>query len=289
MPLSSPARAMPAASPALPESVSTELERRIEQGELELPLLPAAAFEVSREASSPDADPRKLADIIKRDQALLSHVLRIVNSPLYAPRSPIVSLHQAVARLGVTKIREVALLVAMRVGVFHARGFEEEVGRVFRHATAAGLLAQEVARATRRNVEEAFLAGLLHDVGRPVLLQAGVTLLAERVGDYRDALLAFVDQRHARAGGLLARAWALPVALATTIELHHDDAPAAEVAAVRVVQLGDDLARFALDGEPSVEVLAQHPALHELELYSHLLEPVLKQAPNARAMAEAIA
>ena len=190
----------------LPASAETELERRLSEGELDLPLLPTAAIEVGRLAADENPDLRRLADLIKRDQALATHLLRVVNSPLYASRSPIVSLQQAVTRLGAGKIREVALLIAFRVGVVQARGFEIDVKNVFSHATAAALFAQEIARATRRNVEDAFLSGLLHDVGRPVLLAAAASVLGGQAAGHRAAVLAYVDREHTRAGRVLAKA-----------------------------------------------------------------------------------
>jgi HDOD domain len=65
-------------------------------------------MELTSVAAKEDVDARTIADMLKQDPALSAHVLRIVNSPLYSPRAQIVSLQQAVARVGIGKIREIA-------------------------------------------------------------------------------------------------------------------------------------------------------------------------------------
>src|SRR3954468_5067550 len=203
------ARARPAES-GVPSALRAELEAKLAAGTLELPLLPGVAMEVSSAAAKDEVDARVIADLLKRDPALSAHVLRIVNSPVYSPRAQIVSLQQAVARVGAVKIREIALVIACRTGVFKAKGYEQEIDAVFRHSIGTALFAQEIARSTRNNVEDAFLCGLLHDVGRAVLLQALVTLLRDaKANADREAMLGLVSELHEPAGSALAKAWGL--------------------------------------------------------------------------------
>jgi putative nucleotidyltransferase with HDIG domain len=207
---------------AVPAAVRSELEAKLNAGALELPLLPGVAMDITSAAAREDADARSLAEMLKRDASLSAHVLRIVNSPVYSPRAQIVSLQQAVARVGAVKIREISLVIACRTGVFKAKGYEREIDEVFRHSIATALFAQEIARHTRNNVEDAFLCGLLHDVGRPVLLQALVTLLRDaRVNAERAAVLELVHELHESAGAALAKAWKLPDTVATALAKHH--------------------------------------------------------------------
>src|SRR6478735_8124826 len=125
----------------IPEAVLTELSWRVAQGKVELPLLPGIAMEVTNVAAQENADARTIADLLRKDQALAAHVLRVVASPAYSGRTQIVSLQQAVARLGVQKIREIALAIAFRVGVFKLKGFEQELAQMFQHCVATGVFA----------------------------------------------------------------------------------------------------------------------------------------------------
>ncbi|MEO8904436.1 MAG: HDOD domain-containing protein [Polyangiaceae bacterium] len=264
---------------AVPTAIRAELEARLFAGTLELPLLPGVAMEVTAAAAKEDVDARVIADLLKRDPALSAHVLRIVNSPVYSPRAQIVSLQQAVARVGAGKIREIALVIACRTGVFKAKGYEREIDDVFKHSISCALFAQEIARNTRNNVEDAFLCGLLHDVGRPVLLQALVILLRDaRVTPDREAILALVTELHAAAGSALALSWKLPETVVSALAKHHTAAPAGETVPVRIVSLADAFAHKSMEGELTCDSVAGHPALAALEIYPDVLEKIVKKA-----------
>jgi putative nucleotidyltransferase with HDIG domain len=285
-----------AADAAAPAAVREELERRITEGKLELPLLPGVAMDVTAAAAREDGDARALAEILKRDPALAAHVLRVVNSPVYSPRAQIVSLQQAVARMGAVKIREIALIVACRAGVFNVKGYETELSEVFRHSVATALFAQEIARQTRNNVEDAFLCGLLHDVGRPVLLQALVSLERDQraQGEQRAALkrptiLTLVSEAHATAGAALAKSWKLPEAVYRAIQNHHELGAGPDPAAVRITALADTLAHATLDApELDPKAASDHPSLVELEIYPDVLTKILARAQSVRATTEVL-
>lgn len=275
----------------VPKSVLDELSWRVTQGMVDLPLLPGVAMEVTNVAAQEGTDARAIAELLRKDQAMAAHVLRVVASPVYSGRGQIVSLQQAVARLGVQKIREIALAIAFRVGVFKLKGYENEVAAMFQHAVSAGLFAQEIARATRRNVEDAFMCGLLHDVGRPVILQALVQILNEqRLRLPPAALIAATGALHAEVGGQLADSWDLPEAVEMSIRYHHADTPPeAHQSSVLITALADELARFAFEPErvPEAE-LRRHAALAPLELYPEMLDKILGKADLIRQAAGAL-
>ncbi len=233
------------AVPSLPRLISDQLDLRIHSGKLELPILPEAAallFSMSRDE---DFDPHRLESIVRRDAAMAAHLLRIANSALFAPRIPIVSLRQAISRVGILEIRKIALLFTCETRVFRVRGWETEVRKLFVHSLACGLFGQHIAKLAHMNAEEAFLAGLLHDIGAPVLLQTLVDLQREtRCAAQRAAVKRAVYERHARAGSDLARSWALSSQLVEIIAFHHVplSGQVSEKSAA-LVHLADDLAR----------------------------------------------
>src|SRR5258708_39339191 len=245
------------------------LGQRLDAGGLELPLLPEVAAEVVALTASEDSDTGRRAEVSRRDASMTAHGLRLANSPLYRPRSPIVSLQQALSRLGMSQIRQMALAVSCKQRVFRARGYEAEVHRTFRRSFATGLMAQEIARARGWNVEEAFLAGLLHDVGRPVLLQAVADIVSvHRAGD-RQAVLAVVAELHSSVGGALARKWLLPPRVAGTITVHHDALTEAGSPPLAVLTaFADDLSHFALapPGVGDEALIREHPLLTSLNV-----------------------
>lgn len=263
----------------VPAAIRSELESKLNAGTLELPLLPGVAMEITSAAAKEDVDTRTIADMLKRDAALSAHVLRIVNSPVYSPRAQIVSLQQAVSRVGAVKIREIALIIACRTGVFKAKGYEKEIDEVFGHSIGTALFAQEIARQTRNNVEDAFLCGLLHDVGRPLLLQALITALreAKAVAD-RESVLSLVTELHEAAGSALAKAWTLPETVVNALAKHHTPQPEHESVPVRIVSLADRFAHLALEeGALTSDAVLEHPARSALEIYPDVLDKIIKR------------
>ena len=161
-------------SPTIDRSASAEallrqqLVERVSQRRLELPMLPQTATDVLSLCNDSSCDTARLSSLIQRDQALAAHTLHIANSAAYAPREPIVSLQQAIGRLGFKTMCDIAVAVAMRSKVFVLKGHEERLRAMWLHSAMSGTWAKEIARACRRNVEGAFLCGLLHDIGQPV-------------------------------------------------------------------------------------------------------------------------
>lgn len=273
----------------LPDTVRAALRDRIDRDALDLPVLPEAAAEVVAATGRQDFDVRTVADVIRRDQAMAAHLLRIANSPLYLPRVKIVSLQQALTRLGTRAVREIALMIAVKTRAFQAKGFEPEIKSLFRHCLATALYAQEIARTCRLSVEEAFLAGLLHDVGRPVLLQALADICREqRVAPNKPALLLAATEQHAEVGSKLVGRWSLAERLATTILHHHDREAIGETETTTlVVALADAIAHATIDAEPRAEIaLTNHPALGVLNLYP---EDVTKLLAMRARIAETVA
>jgi putative nucleotidyltransferase with HDIG domain len=269
-------------------SLVDRLRAYVERWQLDLPLLPDAPRRVMELCDKESCDALALTELIHQDAAMAGHVLRVARSPLYATRVPVVSLRQAVSLLGMRTVREIAMLIACQARVFKVRGHEAKVREIFQHSLAAAFFGREIARLRRWNVEEAFLCGLLHDVGRPLLLQAAVDLSLEPApGELEQAL----DVLHERVGAMLADHWELPEAVALAMGMHHAD-PLAETTPRVAVQtaLADVLAGFAL-GRPGVtaESVLEHPALERLSLYPDDVRALIRRAGEAEVMARSLA
>lgn len=257
---------------------------------MDLPLLPEVASQVVQATSNENTSPRELAELVRRDQAMAAHLLRIANSPLYGGSVQIVSVQQAVARLGIAQLREIAVLISMKSRVFDVQGFEEEVRSIFKHALSSAMFGQAIAKLRRANVEEGFLCGLLHEVGRPVLVQKIIELARSfDLAVPKDLVLAATEQDHPVVGNELARRWKLADKLALTI-LHHRDLepPQACRDAAFTTQLSDAFAKWLLDGAAE-DTVRTHRAVAALNLYSDQLTQIFDQADHVRTAVEALA
>jgi putative nucleotidyltransferase with HDIG domain len=249
----------------LPEWLRSALEVRLEK-KLELPVLPDTAARVLALCQDERSDLRELASLVQRDQTLAAHVLRVSNSVAYAPKQPIVTLQQALGRLGLSTVCDIAIAVAMKQRVFQVAGYEARMRELWRHSALAAGYAQEVARLLGRNPETAFLAGLLHDVGMPIVLSAALDaskekkiLPATRL-EFEHAMLAF----HCRYGTELARRWGLGPWVEAAIADHHDPFSARVLREdVTIIALADLLAEWAgaedEAAEPELAVFAALP------------------------------
>lgn len=247
------------------------IEADIREGRLELPLLPNVATEVVASSVDERSDAVRLAGLIQQDQTLATHVLKVVNSPAFRGAQEIVALQQAIARLGMDRIREIALSASVRGTLFRDGPYQARADLAWRQALAAGLWAKEVARAARKNVEIAYLCGLLHDIGTPLVLHR----LGEVAPDLDDPHVeAVLERLSATAGGQLAMAWSLPEAVPAVIRHLHepDTADPAHGDTVAVVSCSVCLARQTVAGALDVPALGALPVFARLNLYPEDVE-----------------
>lgn len=282
----------PTRAVSLPPALRTYLQERMREGQLELPLLPDVATQTMNLCQSENADAGKLSAVLHRDQALASHVLRVANSPLYMSNVPIVSLQQAVSRLGLKALAEIVIAVSVQSRVFRIHGQEARVKRLWQHSVAAGFFGKEIARALRRNVEGAFLCGLLHDIGKPVVL----AVLADWEQKHKEQLDGQVvepllDEYHTVLGHALGVRWKLPEQVTSAIRWHHDYA-SCEVhrEPAMVACLADMLAYHAVKGLVSVseDAIQAHPVVEHLNLYPDQLAGLLARQDDVQKLAEAL-
>lgn len=244
-----------------------------------LPMLPETTSQLLSLCNDPNTPPEKLAESIHADLSVAANVLRLANSAVYGVGTPIVSLKQAVTRFGIRRLREIVLIVSCRGQVFEATGFEDEVRASFHRCLTTAVLAQETARMRRMSVEDAFLTGLLHDVGRPVLLQLIADHLRENTVTYdRDSLLSEVTRRCPEIGGELLKQWKLPDRIADAVSNQLEETNNA-TNEVQLLNLARALADLVLDSqELDREDIYSLPVIEELNLYPEQVDDVLNKS-----------
>jgi putative nucleotidyltransferase with HDIG domain len=196
-----------------------------------LPALPESVTRMLNLADDPDVSTREVADMVSGDQAMASAVLRLVNAPFFGLGRRISSIQHAVLLVGLRTVRNLVLSVVL-VKSFgeSSRDRRFDRGRLWRHtvACAAGarLLSKRLGGA---DPEEAFLAGLVHDMGIVVFDQffhdgfRRVADLATGTGmPLIDAEREIFGRDHAFVGWQLARRWNFPASVAEAIGCHHD-------------------------------------------------------------------
>ncbi len=265
---------------------------QLEQGTLDLPLLPVVANQVLQVSGDPNADATKLAALIQQDQALAGQILRIANSPAYLPRSPIVSLQQAIAWLGMNMLAGLAFSVSVQSGIFSTKGYEKEVRHLWSHALATGLFGKEIARRMRHNVENAFLCGLLHTIGKPVILHLVLTSQTnqENLPTWTD-LEPVIQEYHIPAGSKLAEVWKLPDPVQEAIRLYPDQVYLQATSPTKgaiITCLADHLASHVFDSSYlDEETLRALPVIQDLNFYPDDMDALFELREGIQQSVEA--
>jgi HD-like signal output (HDOD) protein len=286
---------------------ATELDRvlhaAIAEESLDLPPPPHVVSEVMRltrgEAAADDAadaSTTELAQLIQRDMALAGQVMRVANSALYARRSPVVTLPQAISWLGIREIRNIAFAVALKGQIFASAYFRNEMTDLWRESVITALFAQEIARLKRRNVESAYLCGLLHRVGMAVILNnAGTAVVKNQLTPATEHVLELAARHEARVGTLLSIAWQLPPAVSAAIA-HWSNPPSAEMSRPEVMevalarQISDELRTPGAGGELPDSMLGPVSKwMDELSIYPNELFTIMAQRAAIYATAESYA
>jgi len=271
--------------------IAESLEKLINDAAIEVPMLPEVANKALLLAQNPDSDATEMAKLIQSDQSLAGHVMRIANSVAYTPLANLVSLQQAIARLGMGLISEIALAASIGTKLFNTPGYEDYVGQLWRHALASGLWAKEIARHSRTNVEVAFLAGLLHSMGRPAVLQSILDLAKQQSVTLSPADIKTLESNyyHSVTTSVI-NAWKMPSLVVEAVSYYADykQAPNALTQAAQV-HAGALYATYMLnEDELDKAALLSSPVLSILNLYQDEAEQLLTHTEAVKGRLEGL-
>ncbi len=194
----------------------------------DLPTLPHVATKVMELLSGDDSSASDLDRVISRDQALTARVLKLANSALFGRRGMISTLTRAIVLLGFKTVQSLVIAASTET-LYRATSSRFKDKLLWEHAVAAALAAGFVARECRyASVEEAFTAGLLHDIGKVVLdqnlpepYQEVVELVYNDEVTFLEAEHKILGFDHAEVGALVVKKWNLPAPLEEAVRLHH--------------------------------------------------------------------
>jgi putative nucleotidyltransferase with HDIG domain len=224
--------------------------------------LPAVCARLNAVVNDPLSSNRDVAQVIGEDPGLTARLLRLANSAFYGFPGKVDTITRAVTIIGTHQLRDLAIATGV-IDLFYDTGSRAlHLGAFWRHSIACGVAARILSTCRREaNVEYFFIAGLLHDVGRLVMItelpDIYDALLAESGAE--GELLYEAERRrlgfdHAEVGAALLRQWNLPESLAIAVGSHHrpcvpDGACHIGAAIVHVA----DLVAHALDAGASGE------------------------------------
>lgn len=201
---------------------------------VEIPALPFVARRAVQMAGDDKTSAEKLAELIESDSGIATAIMRLAGSTVYGgANNRVSSLHAAITRIGMSETRNLVVAVSTKA-LF--RKFSVMERRLWEHALLCGLATRWLAsRYCREHLENAFLAGQLHDVGMTIASNMSLAVYsnirlhapAAEIAAAEKKALGFV---HQEAGAMLARQWGLPEAVEAAALLHDEVETAASVA-----------------------------------------------------------
>jgi putative nucleotidyltransferase with HDIG domain len=268
-----------------------ELRRRLEECDAAIPMLPEFAHRIIDMVSDPDVSIARLAAIVTKDQVLASRLLGLANSAYFAAMQEIATVQQAIVRLGTSAVRNLVVTVCF-YSRMHDRNVYGPRGRpLAEHGIGTAYMARMLADLTGMDGEEAFMYGLLHDIGKLVILK--VAHDARRQGTVPitgDELDDVMRDLHPAVGVRVLRRWRLPSLLDDPI-VHHHDWQAATVArrAAALTYLANRLShRYGFGCTPDESDLLDDPVVAELQLGDGWLDETDCHAPGLVDVAKKI-
>lgn len=221
--------------------------------------MPAAVGQLAQVIAKPDADVAEVVHVIEFDQALTANVLRWGNSAWSGASSRIVTIREAVMRLGMATILKLAVGQGIAAAAKASPGLlKADEEPQWRHSITAALAAETLSGFICQAVPHvAFTAALIHDIGKllmrrklapETLEEINRLVVSEGLRNY-EAEERILGTTHARVGGEIAWFWKFPEELARAIEHHHDPNPAPDLL-VDSVQVADAVANYVAEKSP---------------------------------------
>lgn len=196
-----------------------------------LPSLPAIYFKVLKELQSPYATASRIGELVATDPAMTAKLLQLVNSAFFGIAREISNTVDAVNLLGVSTVRSLALSIHAFSCFDQAQLDEISVERISNHCLIVGNLARKIAQMEELELgaaDEAFISGLLHDLGKlmlavnmPERYKSVLALAREKSIPLLEAEREVFSATHADVGAYLLGLWGLPVPIVEAVALHH--------------------------------------------------------------------
>ncbi len=207
-------------------SLAERIDKLIESDSIELPPLPELALKLKEMLDRDTANAAQIAELIQSEPALATSVMRVANSTAFGGLSRVRELKQAIARLGMKQVSSIVTALLLKGHFLDSPQSKAEVlQRLWDHSIATAFCARQLAVKMDESADEAFMAGLVHDVGRLLVLKA--VDLIESSGKSEISITDVVEEElmntlHTTLGYKVLTQWRLPETICE-VALHHED------------------------------------------------------------------
>ncbi len=193
-----------------------------------IPTLPSVLSKILSMTSDPNVEIEDIADAVLKDKVLTARMIRLVNSAFWGIRREIVSVREAIVFLGLQQVKNIVTTVSL-FNTFHSKNPHFHVGTIWEHGLGCAIISRKIAEiAGFKDLEKAYLGGLMHDIGEVILSQFCIEdfnkvidlVKEEKIGFY-EAENKVLGVNHADFGAWFQEKWGFGEDLAEVILKHH--------------------------------------------------------------------
>ncbi len=260
----------------------------------ELPASPAVINLVLGMTSDFNTDIKGLSKALSADQTLTAKILKLSNSSFYSRAQGVATLEEAVMILGFFTLRSLVIATATH-GLFGNDRPDSPEHKLWEHSLATGMASRVIAQEINRaKVEEAFISGLMHDIGKLIFLQKMPEAYNEIIEKVENGRITFKDAEtesfgftHAALGSILMIKWSFPQELIDAVADHHKPEKFTAISGCStlapIINLADAMAKsIGVDfGQKAPESLSELESAKQLGLDGTAIETILNELLEA--------
>lgn len=241
--------------------------------------MPSVIVKALNVMKDPNAGMKELGDIVIFDPSLTVKFLALVNSAYYGFSQQISSINIALSLLGMNKVKNIIITVAMKPMMSNVGDKE-----IWRHAIRVAAGCEHLAKkGSVAKADEIFIAGFMHDIGKLVLNGSDPQLYEKVLADVArgvnvlDAEKKYFESDHTKTGALIAKRWQLPVFLTNIIKYHHNPKLSTMPAVCNIVYNVDMMVRDDFKPDLLDKEFIQGLGMDEIEIFA-LREEIISKA-----------
>jgi len=205
---------------------------KYKKDEIELPVLSRVVHEIQEVMSNPTTTVDQLATIIERDAVISVRLIAVANSVIYRGAGKVVTVKEAIPRVGVKETHSIVTTISNKsIYETKEKKFKCTMEKLWLHSLASGYVAKALSNVLRfGEIEKYYFMGLVHDIGKVLLLKAFSDMHAKNESLIINEIMAAIDEAHTSFGGAILRKWGYSETLVRIPLLHegHDFRPDAD-------------------------------------------------------------
>jgi len=247
-----------------------DIIKNFRRGNIDLPVLPHIVDELQKVIDDPNSTPEAIAKILEQDAVITLRLLSVVNSPIYRVAEKILSVRQAVVRLGLKETQSIVLAIAYKnLYKTDNKNLMTLMEIMWLHALACAFCSKGIAQKLKLpDVEKYFLMGLFHDIGKVLLLhaitKARTVIDPDNWENEKGSVISALQEAHTSMGGAILERWGFNDAF-VKVAAHHDNPvfPTNTDQPILVVHLANVMARkigYSFFNDGSIDLENEHSA-----------------------------